>query len=203
VKRNTKPRVHSKAESPGGLSLAERIKARDASALLEMFACSAPALLAMAKQVTGDAEEAGEAVEQAFVGLWKESHRAHGGLTPEVWLVLESRRIALRKRAARFPADTNPEQATRRPHASGVELPGTDCIAQLESRRPLLKKVLRQLPKQQYAALCLAVWEGLSEPEIAARLGEPLARVQASLRAGMRFIRHRMSVVLGRWSVPI
>jgi len=82
-------------------------------------------------------------------------------------------------------------------------LPSHDAIDQLESRSELLRKTLRQLPKHQQDALTLAVWEGLSVQSIAERLGEPLAKVESSLRAGMRFIRHRMSVVLGKWSAPI
>ena len=82
-------------------------------------------------------------------------------------------------------------------------LPSELDINRMEERRELLKKTLRQLPKQQHETLMLAVWEGLDGEAIALKLGEPNAKVQSSLRAGMRFVRHRMRVILGKWSAPI
>jgi RNA polymerase sigma-70 factor (ECF subfamily) len=82
-------------------------------------------------------------------------------------------------------------------------LPRSEEIARLEERRDLLRKVVNQLPKPQRHALELAVFEGHPEAEIAAKLGEPLGRVRAVLRAGMRFLRHRQRAVLGTWAVNI
>jgi RNA polymerase sigma-70 factor (ECF subfamily) len=158
----------------------------------------------MAAEVLADTRGALVVVEEALARLRREAERLPAGTPiPEIWLWLEVRRLALRQRHA-SRSKANPAEAPGGKFPLLVSwMPTQKDLAQLESRRALLKKLLRQLPRHQQQALALAVWEGLTEPEIAARLGEPLARVQSSLRAGMRFIRHRMNVVLGKWSVPI
>lgn len=182
----------------------ERVAARDKTALLELYAREAPVLLGITSRIASDPHDAAWAVEEAFVHLWREAaHFPRDTASVTAWLVLNARRIALQKRGSVGALQKGSTLA----HGFIIEsyswLPSQDAIDQLESRRELLRKVLRQLPKHQQDALTLAVWEGLSVQSIAERLGEPLAKVQSSLRAGMRFIRHRMSVVLGKWSAPI
>jgi len=182
----------------------ERLAARDKRALLELHARMAPGLLGITSRIASDPRDAAWAVEEAFVHLWREAaHFPRDAASVPAWLVLNVRRYALQKRRS----VRAPQQGLIPVRESIIEgyswLPSHDAIDQLESRSELLRKTLRQLPKHQQDALTLAVWEGLSVQSIAERLGEPLAKVESSLRAGMRFIRHRMSVVLGKWSAPI
>jgi RNA polymerase sigma-70 factor (ECF subfamily) len=181
-----------------------RIAARDKSALLELYVRLAPGLLAITSQITPDPEGGTSAVEETFVRLWREAPRFPRETASVVpWLVLTARRMALQKRLGRHAAQRGLSPANQWGGGSYAWLPSQDEFTRLEQRRELLRRTVRQLPKQQHEALMLAVWEGLGEEAIAQRLGEPLARVQSSLRAGMRFIRHRMRVVLGTWSAQI
>lgn len=82
-------------------------------------------------------------------------------------------------------------------------LPKPREIATIESRLSLLYKVIDQLPKPQRDALELAVFAGLSETEIAAQTGEPLGKVQRSLRAAVAFVKHRRRAVCGTWAANI
>jgi len=82
-------------------------------------------------------------------------------------------------------------------------LPRPEVVARLEERRELLKKVPNQLPKPQREALELAVLGGFTEEEIAVKLGEPLGRVRSGVRAGMRFLRHRLRAISGTWAANI
>ena len=114
-----------------------------------------------------------------------------------------SRNAAIERRRAERQL---PALARRPPRASQYlfsRLPRPEEIARLEERRELLKKVVNQLPQPQRYALELAVFEGYTEAEIAEKLGEPLGRVQAALRAGMRFLRHRLRAVMGTWAANI
>jgi RNA polymerase sigma-70 factor (ECF subfamily) len=139
-----------------------------------------------------------------LVHLWREAARfPRDSASVTVWLALRVRRYALQKRERARELQTDSTLSRQTMIESFSWLPSQESVDQLESRRELLRKTLRQLPKHQQDALTLAVWEGLSVQSIAERLGEPLAKVESSLRAGMRFIRHRMSVVLGKWSAPI
>jgi RNA polymerase sigma-70 factor (ECF subfamily) len=76
-------------------------------------------------------------------------------------------------------------------------------ITLIDDRLNLLHKVINQLPKPQREALELAVFAGLSETEIAAQTGEPLGKVQRSLRAAVTFVKHRRRAVCGTWAANI
>jgi RNA polymerase sigma-70 factor, ECF subfamily len=82
-------------------------------------------------------------------------------------------------------------------------LPLPKEISLIDDRLVLLHKVIDQLPKPQRQALELAVFGGLSESEIAAEIGEPLGKVQRSLRAAVTFVKHRRRAVCGTWAANI
>jgi RNA polymerase sigma-70 factor (ECF subfamily) len=82
-------------------------------------------------------------------------------------------------------------------------LPQPKAISFLDERLALLHKVIAQLPSSQREALELAVFGGLSELEIAAETGEPLGKVQRSLRAAITFVKHRRRAVCGTWAANI
>jgi RNA polymerase sigma-70 factor, ECF subfamily len=82
-------------------------------------------------------------------------------------------------------------------------LPRPKEIDLIDNRLTLLHKVLDQLPQAQREALELAVFGGLSESEIAAVTGEPLGKVQRSLRAAVTFVKHRRRAVCGTWAANI
>jgi RNA polymerase sigma-70 factor (ECF subfamily) len=73
----------------------------------------------------------------------------------------------------------------------------------IDKRQGLLQKVIGQLPKSQRQALERAVFEGLTESEIAEQIGEPLGKVRTALRAAVIFVRHRRRAVCGTWVANI
>jgi RNA polymerase sigma-70 factor (ECF subfamily) len=82
-------------------------------------------------------------------------------------------------------------------------MPRPDDIALVDARLGLLQRAFNQMPKPQRWALELAVFDGYTESEIAAQLGEPLGKVNAGLRASFSFLRHRQHAVLGTWTADI
>jgi len=82
-------------------------------------------------------------------------------------------------------------------------MPRPADIALVDTRLNLLQRAFNQMPKQQRSALELAVFAGYTESEIATQLGEPLGKVNASLRAAFTFLRHRQHAVLGTWTAEI
>jgi RNA polymerase sigma-70 factor (ECF subfamily) len=189
---------------PTNESLLARMAKRDEAGLVELYARLAPKLMGIVARISLDSRQAAAAVEEAFVRLWNEAPRfPHEEASVTAWLTVMARRAAIHHRRLH---DQRASPGNDLPAAlanSYAWLPRPEELARVEERRDLLKKFVAQLPKAQRAALELAVFEGLGEEEIAQNLGEPLGRVQSALRAGMRFIRHRLRAVLGTWSANI
>ena len=185
-------------------SLLARIAQRDEAALGELYDRAGPALLGMVRRILPDRDGAAQVVEDAFLHLWQEArHFPHQDASAVAWLVIRARNMAIvRRRAQRKLPKLAPLPAAAL-QESFSWLPRPEEIKRLGQRRELLKKIVNQLSKSQRMALDLTVFEGCTEAEIAAKLEQPLGRVQAGLRAAMRFLRHRLRAVLGTWAANI
>ncbi|MFB3921770.1 MAG: RNA polymerase sigma factor [Terriglobia bacterium] len=177
---------------------------RDAEALGELYARFAPALLGMLQRILPDRDAAEDALDRVFLQAWKEADPPAGGrASVAARLFLTARAIAVRLRRKQLKLPALPASPGDRIDSNLSRLPNAEAVKRVDERRELLKKSLSQLPKAQRELLELAVFEGLTEEEIAAKLGEPLGKVKSGLRAGMRFIRHRLRAVTGTWAANI
>jgi RNA polymerase sigma-70 factor (ECF subfamily) len=184
--------------------LLARVAERDAAALAELYDRFAPALLGLAQRIVTDRAAAAKVVESTFLKLWSDARRWTRPETSVVaWLAISARSAAIEKRRVSKPRAGTARQKSAVLDQSHSWLPRPEQVARLDERRPLLKSLLAQLPKAQREALELAMFEGLTEPEIAGKLGEPLGKVQSGLRAAVHFLRHRLRAVLGTWSAEI
>ena len=59
----------------------------------------------------------------------------------------------------------------------------------LAEQREIVARALATLPEEQRRTLKLAYFEGLTQSEIAAKLGSPLGTVKTRMRAGMTTLR--------------
>ena len=182
--------------------LLARVAERDASALGELYDNLAPNLMGLALRILGDRHQAEEILDETFLRLWDEAAVAgHEQSSVAAWMMVIARNAAVeRLRKQRAPG--------LRLHADRLRiapawLPRPQEVAALDERRELLRKIVKQLPEAQREALDRAVFEGYTEIELAEKRGEPLGRVKTELRAGMRFLRHRLRAVLGMWSTNI
>lgn len=185
-------------------ALLARVAEHDKAALGELYNRYAPGLLGIVLRILPDRSGVEEVVEGVFVRLWTgaKPFSSEGG-SVAAWLLLAARADAVdRRRAARkllrvARAKPDPLEKTL------AWLPRPAAVSTIDRRHELLKKVIVQLPKPQREALELALFEGLTETEIAKKLNEPLGKVQSGLRGGMRFLRHRLRAVMGTWSAEI
>jgi len=176
----------------------------DTEALGELYTRFAPTLVGMLRRILPSPGAAEEVFEKVLLRLWKEAARfPREGSSVAAWLFITARSRAVGVRRAQQNLPPLSKLLSDSADADLAWLPRPEAVRQLEERRELLRKVLNQLPKPQRAALELAVFDGHTEEEIAVKLGEPLGRVKSGLRAGMRFLRHRLRAVTGTWAANL
>lgn len=160
-------------------ALIRRLVAGDHEALGDLYDRCAGLVNALALRVLRDATEAEDVVQEVFVQVWRQAARfdpARG--SPEAWLCTMARTRALdrlRRRAARR-------------EASGDEAPNASEAPRNEEALAV-RKALDGLSADQRRALELAYYEGLTQSEIAARLGEPLGTIKTRMRLAMQKLR--------------
>lgn len=168
--------------------LMARITAGSVDAFGELYDRYCVRALRLARSVCHDEARAEDAVQEAFISIWKSraSYLSQRG-TVAAWLLTVVRYRAL-------------DIARRdRPHAThrasddmldAVPAPG-DVVEQAESRAGALRVrlALARLPQAQREVIALAFYGQLSHTEIATRLGLPDGTVKGRMRLGLQKLR--------------
>lgn len=140
----------------------------------------------LAYRITGDRLAAEEAVQDAFLQVWKraDTFDPDRGAGFRAWLLtivhhravdLVRHRAGHGKREVELPSDA--------PYIGDAD-PSVEVIANLE--RDNIRGVLATLPTDQRETIELAYFGGLTHHEIAERSGLPLGTVKGRLRLGLR-----------------
>jgi RNA polymerase sigma-70 factor (ECF subfamily) len=139
-------------------------------------------LVSMARRLVPNEVE--DAVQEAFVDLWRSAARFDPALGSEpVFVAMVARRRFIdRRRRARARHDD-----------AAVELPALQDFSAASPDRgaeaSIALEALRRLRPEQQRVLVLSLYQGLSHDEIAAQTGMPLGTVKAHARRGLARIR--------------
>jgi len=171
------------------LTLLDRIRARDPSALTALDALYRPSLLGFARRLAGELGTAEDAVQEALLALWTHPPelRARGNL--RAWLVTTTRH-ALYRRRLKDQRAALPEDLLELGAAAGWGDPelGRHVEATL-ARRDCLEHALARLPVDDREILGLVDIEELSLDETATALGIGLAATKSRLhRARLKLL---------------
>jgi RNA polymerase sigma-70 factor (ECF subfamily) len=164
----------------------------DDRSLLLLYRRHVGGCLAQARALLRDEHLAEEAVQDAFLDLWRTAE-AFDGLRCSVagWLhTLVHRRAvdAARSRARRPACSLNVLDQL----VDGGPDPADAALTAALARAAL--ELVRQLPMPQRRALVLAYWGGYSMTEIAALEGAPVGTVKTRCRAGLSRLREAMAI---------
>jgi RNA polymerase sigma-70 factor, ECF subfamily len=171
--------------SESSAALLAAIAAGDRDAFSRFYDLTAPMAFGLIRRVLRDPEAAAEVLQEVFWQVWQDASRydpARG--TPEAWLVMRAKTRAIdrlrsiRRRDRTFVAPVDESVAQRRED----QAPNPAVVAE---DRGLIQTALAQLPEAQRRVIELAFFEGLTQSEIAARLGEPLGTVKTRARLAL------------------
>lgn len=165
------------------------IAAGDRDAFSRFYDLTAPMAFGLIRRVLRDPEAAAEVLQEVFWQVWQDASRydpTRG--SPEAWLVTRAKTRAIdrlrsmRRRDRTFVAPVDESVAQRR------EEPAENPAVVAEDKS-LVQTALAQLPEAQRRVIELAFFEGLTQSEIATRLGEPLGTVKTRARLGLDRLR--------------
>jgi RNA polymerase sigma factor (sigma-70 family) len=168
-----------------------RIAGGDRDAFRDLFRRYAPAAMALARRVVRQPHIAEEMVQEAFLSVWKNPRRydpARG--TVRAWLMttvhhraVDAVRSEEAQRRRSEVVESLTDAASEDPAETVVEALG------LPEERAAVRRALQDLPQEQRQAIELMYFSGMSQSQIAQRLGLPLGTVKSRTLLAMRRLR--------------
>jgi RNA polymerase sigma-70 factor (ECF subfamily) len=163
-----------------------RIAQHDRVALSEFYDATATPLFSVALRIVHDPAEAEEILQDVFVQIWEKAASFDGRLGSAFsWALSITRHRAIDRLRGKQRRGRLIEQLV---NAGGAEpsAAATPDAASLDAERATeVRSALETLPKDQRQAIELAFFVGLSHPEIAEALEEPLGTIKARIRRGL------------------
>ena len=157
----------------------------DETALAELYDRFGRIAYGLALRVLRDSALAEDAVQDAFLAVWRTADR----FVPErgkasTWLLtlVHRRAVDLVRREER--RRTEPMGSAHEPVGDAA-----DDVAWLRLERERVQEALKLLPDQQRETLELAYYGGYTQSELAERLGQPLGTIKSRMFAGLSRLR--------------
>lgn len=175
--------------SAGDSELIARVSSGDRSAFTELVKRHQAALHRYLRTLVRSDADAEDALQRAFLGVWRGAGTFSGAASPRTWLFTVARNAAFRQTRARREDATDPETLAELGAKAGW---GADSPLELlegSEARARLRAALAALPSEDREVIVLRDLEGLSGEEAAAVLGSTLAAAKSRLhRARLRLM---------------
>jgi RNA polymerase sigma-70 factor (ECF subfamily) len=153
-------------------------------------------LFSIILRILNDRQEAEDCLQEVFLQVWRRAgdfDEARGRAFTWLVTIARSRSLdRLRASGSRLRLATEAAQVPHEDIADAAE----EAVQSEEGA--LVREALAELPEEQRRALLLAYFEGLTQTEIAARLGDPLGTVKTRMRSGMIKLRELLHGKLRR-----
>jgi RNA polymerase sigma-70 factor (ECF subfamily) len=158
------------------------------TALAELYDRYGRTAYGLALRVLRDQSLAEDAVQEAFLTVWRTAGRfvpERGKASTWILTLVHRRAVDAVRREQRRRADSL--ELAPEPAAEGVE---EDAWLRLQRER--VQGALRRLPDAQREALELAYYGGFSQSELAERLGLPLGTIKSRMFTGLSRLREQL-----------
>lgn len=173
--------------------LVARMARGEDAAVSALYDRWAGVLLAVSLRITRDRADAEEVLAEVFAQAWREAPRfeaARGSVAAWLTTITRSRALdLLRARGRRTRLEETAATEPALPASFGQGPVAPDRPVEDQERQRAVRVALADLPEPQRVALEMAYFEGLSQREIAERLGQPLGTVKTRTRLAMEKLR--------------
>jgi RNA polymerase sigma-70 factor, ECF subfamily len=161
----------------------------DDGALAELYDRFGHVAYGLALKVVRDPALAEDAVQDAFLAVWRSSGRfVAERAKASTWILTLVHRRAVDVVRREQPRRTEPLETAPHPSANL-----TEDEAWLRLQRTRVQDALRRLPDQQREAIELAYYGGFTQSELADRLGEPLGTIKSRMFSGLARLRELLA----------
>jgi RNA polymerase sigma-70 factor (ECF subfamily) len=134
-------------------------------------------------RILKDEMDAEDVVQEIFVQIWKEADRFDATrASVKTWLFTIARSRSLDRYRSRKTVQNKLEDHS---DESLQQMAGKDDLQASSSMQQYVGNALSQLSAEQRVVLELSYYEGLTQEEIAGRLGEPLGTVKSRIRSAL------------------
>jgi RNA polymerase sigma factor (sigma-70 family) len=156
------------------------------SALAELYDRFGRPAYGLALRILRDESLAEDAVQEAFLALWRTAGRfvpERGKASTWILTLVHRRAVDIVRREERRRADALEQAPEPESHEA------VDEEAWLRLQRERVQEALRKLPDQQREAIELAYYGGFTQSELAERLGQPLGTIKSRMFGGLARLR--------------
>lgn len=166
--------------------LMQRVKTGDMAAFGELYDRLAGPLFSVALHVLQNREEAEEVLQEVFLKIWKQAGAYDPSRgAPFHWAATVTRHKAIDRLRALGRRARLHENSGADAQVNENPVPAASELAASEEAGRAMRIVLNKLSSEQHEALDLAYFSGLTQTEIAEKLGQPLGTVKARIRRGL------------------
>jgi RNA polymerase sigma-70 factor (ECF subfamily) len=170
-------------------ALAVRLQGQDPAAFEELYDQYSGMLFGILLRIAGNRGTAEELLQEVFLRVWERA----GTFSPQkgslsTWMIAMARNRGIDYRRSvegRMELQRTDLEAMEPPHQGRAE----ESVVQHLDEVVKVRIALASLTVSQRRVIELAYYEGLSNTEIATRLGQPLGTVKALLRRGLTVLR--------------
>jgi RNA polymerase sigma-70 factor (ECF subfamily) len=175
--------VQPEAAQLSDIELLHAIARGDEAALARLYDAYRVILFGLLVRILSSREEAEDILQDVFIQVWrraKDFDEKRG--RPFTWLVTLARSRAI-DRLRLLGARQRLATAAKQDQTDEASDAFSDTVK--ATQKEIVQRALAQLPEEQRHTLVLAYFEGLTQSEIASKLGAPLGTIKTRMRSGM------------------
>ena len=167
-------------------ALLSLVASSDDQALAELYDRFGGVAYGLALRILRDESLAQDAVQEAFLAVWRTADRflaERAKASTWILTLVHRRAVDLVRRQERRRSE--PLESAPEPVASEE----VEEQATIRFQRQVVQEALRRLPPEQREALELGYYAGLTQSELAERLGQPLGTIKSRMFTGLTRLR--------------